>query len=300
MQNLVSKINKKNENTSDRPVVKSELWLGTELLKQAGFSDTLENHFKLVDRLGHDMICLPVCENIAVKPNLGYRYFQCDEIKRARRMGTEFVAAVVDGPFQELVNQLGLMEVLTGLVRNRQEILCIFEKEHKKILDLINRCLDQGAHTVVIADDLAADRALLIRPADVEMLCGPFYEQAVSMIHGAGAWAFYHCCGKITQLVPQIKTWQFDGLAAVQHRANDLVALHEMLGQDFVIMAGIDAELLDSDSPQSSVLNEFQRIVKTLVLKEALVLSTGCGLYSGDFLERMENIYSIADRCMGA
>lgn len=298
MQNLVSKINKNINNNSVHCVAKSELWLGTQFLKQGGLTDTLDNHFRMVERLGHGMICLPVCENISNKPNLGYRYFQCKDLKEARLAGTEFVAAVVDGPFQELVNQMGLMEVLTGMVRNREEMVRVFEQKHEEILDLIKRCLDQGAHTVVIADDLAADRALLIRPADVEMLCGPFYDRAIPMIHSADAWAFFHCCGNITQLVPQIKAWEFDGLAAMQHRANDLVALYEMLGPNIVIMAGIEAELLDLDSPPEDVVNEFQRIIKSLAPVDCLILSSGCGLYSGDFFKRIQKIYSIADNCL--
>jgi hypothetical protein len=35
---------------------KWEVWLGTDLLKQVGFSDTLENHFRMVDRLDQEMI----------------------------------------------------------------------------------------------------------------------------------------------------------------------------------------------------------------------------------------------------
>ena len=120
------------------------------------------------------------------------------------------------------------------------------ETAQVKVLDLISRCLDQRSYAVVIADDLAADQETLLSPKDIELLCAPFYTRAVPAIHRANALAFLHSCGKITQLIPLIKAWQLDGLASVQHRTNDLIALHKELGSQHVIMAGIDAELLES------------------------------------------------------
>jgi hypothetical protein len=278
-----------------RPLPRGELWLGTECLSRAGFTDTLENHFRLVAQLGQDMICLPVADDISDKPAVGYRYFEYTGLKAAARHSDRFVTAVLDGPFQELVNRMGLRGVLTAWVRKRQEMMRVYEMEQAKVLDLAHRCLDQGVHALVIADDFAADQGPFISPADIEILCTPFYTQAVTAIHEASASAFLHSCGNLTLLIPLIKRWRLDGLAATQHRAIDLTTLHQAFDSKLTVMAGIEADLLESDFPPAGALNEFERIVGTLAPLGGLILSSCCGLYSGDFLSRIEKIYAIAD-----
>ncbi len=278
------------------PIPRAELWLGTDLLKQAGFDDTLKNHIQLVKELGQDMICLPVTDNPSEKPNLGYRYFRPAELKTAVQTSDKLVAAVVDGPFQELVNRLGLLEVLKRWGRNRDKIINTCASIQETVLDSILRCLDQGIHAIVIADDLAADQALLICPKDIDMLLTPFYERAVSTIHKADAHVFFHSCGKITQLIPLIKKWQIDGLAAAQHRTNDLVALHQTLESKVVIMAGIEAENLASESLDKNMQRDFEYIITSLSPLGGLILCSGSGLYNGGFLERIKKIYALADR----
>lgn len=276
------------------PVPKGEVWLGTDLLKQAGYADTLENHLLLAKELGQDMVCLPVTDDRGKPPTMGYRYFHCTELEQAVQAGNLFVMAVIDGPFQELVTQRGLMELLTGWFRNQEEIMTAYGREKEKILELITCSMAQGIHGVVITDDWAGDQGPLISPADIGRLCSPFYSQAVKEIHQAKGYAFLHACGKIAPMINLIKAWDFDGLAAVQHRANNLVALGRALGPGRVIMAGIDAHLLGSDSSQAALI-EFQCLFKDLASKGGFILSSSCGLYEGEFLGRIKKIYALAD-----
>lgn len=90
------------------------------------------------------------------------------------------------------------------------------------------------------------------------------------------------------------KSWNLDGLAAVQHGANDLIGLHQSMGPNRVIMAGIDAELLESD-PSLTDLSEFQRIINSFKTTGGLILSSACGLYNGRFLGPVNTLYHMAD-----
>jgi hypothetical protein len=294
MQSPVDRIEKLATGQAIYPVPRGELWMGTEVMKRAGFTDTLENHFRLAELLGQDMVCLSVADDTVDKPNQGYRYFQCSDLKDAARNSDRFLAAVVDGPFQALVNRMGLMGFLTEWIPRRKDVARAYEVEQVKSLDLIRRCLDRGVHAVVMTDDFAADNAPYISPSDIETLCSDFYHQAVSAIHGADAFAFLHSCGNITRLAPLIKAWQLDGLSAVQHRSNDLISLHRLLDSQVILMAGIEGDLLESN-PTPDKLNEFEQIVGTLAPLGGLILSSCCGLYSGDFLGRLKEIYAIAD-----
>ncbi|MFA5903423.1 MAG: uroporphyrinogen decarboxylase family protein [Desulfobacula sp.] len=276
-------------------IPRAELWLGTGFLNRAGLSDTLDNHIRMIRQLGQDMICLPVSVDPADKPDLGYRYFHYMDLGRAGYSYGGPVTAVVDGPFQELVNRLGLMSVLTGWIRNREEMVKAFETETVKAFDLIARSLDQGAKAVVIADDLASEESLLISPKDIDEFLTPFYIRAVDLVHSANALAFLHSCGNIMPLSQLLKRWSIDGLASVQNGVNDLVYLKKFFGPDFVIMAGIEAELLETDTPEPVVVKRFETILKSFVPVGGLILCSSCGLYKEEFFDRLPKIYAMAD-----
>lgn len=281
-----------------RTLSKGELWLGTEVLARAGFDDSVDNHLRLADQLGHDVVCFPVTMETAQKQGLGYRYFSWAALQTAIGTANQMVAAVVDGPFQELVTERGLAAVATDWFRQRRELRSAYASKQIQILELIRQCLEQGVGLVVIADDLATQQGPLFSSNDIKLLCGEFYTRATKLIHAAKAKAFWHCCGKITSLAPLLKNWRLDGLAAVQHHANNLLTLDKALDGSLVLMAGIENELLDTDPPSQTAVGALKRIITTLAPTGRLILSSGCGLYRGDYLTRIKKIYAMVDELL--
>ncbi len=282
---------------SSRPRVrmpKGEVWMGTDFLAQAGFSDTLDNHSRLAHELGMDMICLPTADTMVCKPALGYRYFRPLDIRTAVRSGHLPVVAVVDGPLQEMVNQAGLMETLTHWIRDRKKFMEVYTLEQEKILAVVAQCLDMGAHALVITDDMASERGTMISPGDIDTMCTGFYARAVEMVHRAGRHLLLHSCGKITGLVTLFDRWKIDGLAAVQHGPNNLVELQHKL-PDCIIMAGIDADLLEPETPPGPE-EDFLNTIALLRPSGGLILCSACGLYKRHHFDRIKRIYALAEK----
>ena len=302
--NLKDKIKKDSENKirkiiGNKPrftIPKGELWLGTEFLKQAELDDTPENHLLMAKELSHNMVCFPVTDGKSKKPDLGYRYFHLSEIKHTCQSSNLSVAAVIDGPFQELVNQMGLMDFLTQFAHDKQSILTAYDVIKKDVLTLIAKSLALGIQAVVITDDFASDQGPFINPKEIDRLCTPFYSKAVNLIHKADCCSLLHSCGKLTQLAKLFKSWKVDGLAAIQHGPNDLTDLWKTLGSNKIIMAGIDATMIEYDTPTLEAQKEFQQVLDFAASTGSLILSSSCGLYSGAFLNRIRKIYAIADK----
>ncbi|OGR11098.1 MAG: hypothetical protein A2097_08130 [Desulfobacula sp. GWF2_41_7] len=275
------------------PVPKGEVWMGTDFLAQAGLSDTLDNHSRLAHELGMDLICLPVADDARYQPVLGYRYFKPSDIRTAVRSGHHLVVAVVDGPLQKQVSHAGLMETLTSWIRDRKKFMEAYTAEQEKILAMVDQCLEMGAHALVITDDMASEQGTMISPGDIDIMCTGFYTRAVEMVHEAGRHILLHSCGKITGLLPLLDSWKIDGLAAVQHRPNNLVELqHKLPGR--IIMAGIDANLLEQKS-LVGMEDDFLKIIALLKHSGGLVLCSACGLYKGYHIDRIKKIYALAD-----
>ncbi len=277
-------------------IPKGELWLGKDLFRKANLEDNLEGHLELIKRLGQDLICLPLSHDISMNNALGYRRFSLKELKEASRMSHLFLAAVIDGPFQRLTEKKGLMKILTRWKRERHEIAKEYEKERIEVDILITRCLELSVDSVIIADDLAGESSTFVDPHEIQDLFSSFYIQAVSKIHRGRSYALFHSCGNIKGLVPKLLSFGFDGLAAIQHRTNDLIGLKEKYGSNLTLMAGIDAEILEAGQISLSSLKEFEKLLKYLASQGGFILSSSSGLFSGEFFEKIEELYRIADK----
>jgi len=289
MQNSVVRVKNLLKNSCRNSVPKGEVWVGSAFLKSAGLEDTLENHFCLAAQLGHDMVCLPLSEKPERNSSLGYRYFEPRELSSDFRDRTLFLSAVIDGPFQRMVNQRGLMEVLMGWTQDKASTLTAYAEERKTALELIDQCLEKAVDAIIFADDLAGEQAPFINPLELDTVCTPFYMQAVSSIRKAGVLVLLHCCGNLQQLIPLMKSWNLDGLAAIQVSHNDLGLLDKEIGG--ILIAGIEATLLEKDTPSPDEMEALKRFVAHYAAQERLILSSNCGLYRPDFWGRLQRIY---------
>ncbi len=276
-------------------LLKGELWLGRDLLKRAGLEDNLKGHLKMIDLLGQDILCLPISRERSFRNTLGYRYYNLGELEEAIKLRAFNSMVLIDGPFQRLVEKVGLMKILTQWKREKNEFLKELEKEEKEILMLINYCLELSVDAVIIADDLAGENSTLVNPKDIDEIFSQFYIRAVSEIHQGKSYALFHSCGNIRLIIPQLVLYGFDGLAGIQHRSNDLIAIKEKYGPTLKLMAGIDSEIIEVKELSSQALKEYERIIRSLVRGGGFILSSSTGLYSGDFLERIKELYRIAD-----
>jgi hypothetical protein len=279
-------------------VPRGELWLGKDLLKMANLEDNLRGHVELIKRLGQDILCLPLSNDLSMTNASGYRYFSLKELEEASRTRDLFLIALIDGPFQTLAGKKGLMKILTTWKRERKEVSSEYERERVEVDILIKRCLELSVDAIVIADDLAGERSLFVDPNDIQDLFSPFYIQTISEIHSKNSYALFHSCGNIMILIPQLVSYGFDGLAAIQHRANDLISIKEKYGSSLTLMAGIDAEILEGGEISLSGLKEYERIIRFLAQGGGFIICSSSGLYSGDFLERIQELYRIADDCL--
>jgi hypothetical protein len=60
-------------------------------------------------------------------------------------------------------------------------------------------------------------------------------------------------------------------------------------------MAGIEAEVLEARELSLSTAAEFERLVQSLASGGGFILCSSSGLYVGDFLTRVQELYRIAD-----
>jgi len=274
---------------------RAELWLASSLLERAGLEDTPAGHAALRRRLGMDALFLPVAETPRLALDLGYRYFGPETVMETATTQNMPLGLVLDGPVQRLADRKGLMPLMTDWMRDEAGIRKALEAEAEAVLGLLDSCRSSGAAVAILTDDLAGDRGTYFHPDQIaEYLDGP-YRLIVNASRRLGAPVLLHSCGDFSRLLPWLGSCGFEGLAAVQTRVLDPAEAGKALGEDFYLLAGIEAEQLQADSFSESEARRFKAGLERLTRSGRLMLCSSAGLYSPGFLERLERLYGLAD-----
>lgn len=270
---------------------RGELWIGTRVFEELGLPDDLDAHLRLCQEVGMDFLSLPVGSS-EMSPSEN-RLFGPADIEKATQSDL-FVVAVIDGPWQRLVNKRGLRSTLAAVGRSTSAVKRMLEQEAKDMSTLISMCTEQGASAVVVADDLAYNRSTFFSPALLRELLIPFYVDFVERIHRKHAYAIFHSDGNITSIVPDLISAKFDGLSC-QVECMDLVSFKSSYGARLALLAGLSCKLLNMDSLTTRQRQRFVRQIQNLSKEGGLVLSSSSGLHSARMLLNAERLYQLVD-----
>lgn len=299
MSRAIERVRAAFDHHDQQTLVRGELWVGKRPFQEFRIDDSLAGHLSLRNRLGMDLLFLPVSVPDFSFSSMDYQRFSVAEIEEAVKISDLFVAVIADGPFQRLVEKRGLLPLLTELKDDEKAVAGRFEEEAADMAVLLKQCLELNVGAVVVADDLAFQHSTYISPGDSEKLLGPLYFDAVAGIHAGGAYALFHSCGNITALLPQLVACGFDGLAACQTQCLDLVSLKRVYGSQLTFLSGMDADILEAESLTASQKKEFVNRLISLAQGGGFILSSSCGLYSRKSLQRLQELYGIAEEHLG-
>lgn len=283
-----------------RNLVRAELWLGRSPFQEFQLDDSLEGHLSLRHRLGMDILFLPLSVPGFSASPMDYRRFSVAEVEEAVKISDLFVAVILDGPFQRLVDKQGLIPLLAGFKDDKEAVSRRFDEEAADLEVILKQCLELNVGAVVVADDLAYQQSTYMSPDAYEKLLGPLYSNVVAEIHTKGAYALFHSCGNITGLLSQLVAYGFDGLAACQDQCLDLVSVKKLYGDRLTFLAGMDADVLEVESLTAARKKEFGRRLKLLAKGGGFILSSSCGLNSLNSLQRLQELYHVAEEYVGS
>ena len=273
---------------------RGELWIGTVVFEERQVEDDVDAHLRLCREMGMDLISLPV--GGPQGSPWEYRLFSPADIEKAARSDL-FVVAVLSGPFQRVVDKRGLPSALADVGRDTDEIREALRDEAQEVGCLIDMCTERGADAVVIAEDLAYNRATFFNPTVFRQLIHPFYRGLVDKVHRHSAYAILHSDGNISRIVPDIVSSGFDGLSC-QEECMDLLTLKRTYGTQLTLLAGLSCELLDASSLTARRKQRFIERIASLSEGGGLILSSSSGLHSSRMLRNARRLYHLADEAL--
>ena len=133
-----------------------------------------------------------------------------------------FVMALIDGLFWRNEDPLSFEEFILGISRGKERVRDLIRIKTERALNWIRRCLDEGAHGVIVGDDLAYNRGPFISPKDLGEWIFPGLREMAELIREGGGIAFLHSCGNLSRVLDQILSSGFDGLHGLATSAGNV------------------------------------------------------------------------------
>jgi len=153
----------------------------------------------------------------------------------------------------------------------------VFGFENAVIAQLGGRGFD-GAH---FSDDWGSQCGLLISPELWRSFYKPRYKEQFALAHAMGLDVWFHCCGQIWDILPDLIEVGVDVLNVSQPNIFDLEKLGREFGGKTCFMCPVSYQTTSLNGTREEIFNEVKSLVENL------------GRFNGGFVGYMEEYHSI-------
>ena len=199
-------------------------------------------------------------------PGLGQRADILDRVAVAREDNPDryLVATTYLGVFERLRCLRGAENLLTDLYLHPEELATLRDAIAQENADQIRGAGARGADAVLLADDYGTQQAMLISPKHWRLFFRDCYTQLVDAIHKQGMHAWFHSCGHIRPIIPDLIEIGFDLLHPLQPSSMDLAEIAGTFRGQICFGGGIDVQALLPVAKPEEVENEIRHLIDLL------------------------------------
>jgi uroporphyrinogen decarboxylase len=279
-----------NRQHSDQ-IPKGELCIGDDLVGEIMRCGTVgfEERAAFAGELGLDLVCLapdyPAGKSIPERLD--------DAIPDLGKWVAEtplFTFALLDGAFGWGMQTLGYADFLTLPQRSPASLQELLERVERLNIDLIKRLIGRGIDGIILAEDIAYQRGLLVNP---QILREYFFPSLTGQVREAAAHVpvFFHSDGNYAEVIPDLIRCGFRGLQCFERSAGMApLQLREQYPELCVWGTMEVADLEQADNPVH--LDKLLSEIHALASGGGFILGTTCGLFQGINLNGLAAIYN--------
>lgn len=252
-----------------------------------------EDKFAFVDRLGLDLYCIhpdsfPTPSRAIPDPEA----IHWPDLDAWIHRTDLFIFSVLDGPFGWGMRSLGFKEFIVLPVRSPDAAADFVKKVERLNLEWIRRLADRGIDGVILADDMAYSRGLLVAPETLREFFFPSLQRQVEEAALRGLPAFFHSDGNLLEILPDLVRVGFRGLHCLDpHSGMDVHRLKEQWGEGLCLWGHLVPEDLHHTGNFAN-LPALAESLKSLGAGGGFILGTTSGLFPGIDVEALERVYA--------
>lgn len=182
--------------------------------------------------------------------------------------------------WQRAVALRGFEQMLMDLVINKEfahALFSIIVEFNKAIFEQYLKKVGKYIDVIRLADDLASQNSLLMSPETYREMLKPYHQDLINFIKSrTDAKVFFHSCGNIYPLIPDLIEIGVDILNPVQVAARDMsdtARLKEEFGDKICFWGAIDTQHVLPFGSEEEVVAEVKRRLKDLAPGGGYVLA---------------------------
>jgi len=164
------------------------------------------------------------------------------------------------GPFERAWTLRGFTEILTDMIAEPAFCEDLFEAILHHQMDMIEHLVTLDIDAVLFSDDWGQQNGLIMGPDLWRRYLKPRMAKMIGRVHEAGKKAVLHCCGCVTEILPEIIDMGLDCLESVQPEAMDVFELKRIYGRDIAFWGGGPSQSLIPFGPPEEIQHRFKRL----------------------------------------
>ena len=212
-------------------------------------------------------------------------------VGKAQALGLA-AGAVVNGPWQRWLNEVGGQEAMLQLAREsdllRQGLATAAKRAGQEIADW----QATGIDLILLADDIAYAVGPYMSLHQLERFLLPHYRNLAACGAAAGISVGFHSDGCVDLLLPGLRQAGFR-FFSLEPEGTDPLRAWDALGKKWPLFSGLPANWL---MPGGFYPNREGGMLREWLSAGPLVLSSACGLYHAEAAPALREIYRWLDR----
>lgn len=197
-------------------------------------------------------------------------------LQRLRKETDLFVVALIGGPYSYGVELLGFENFLLATLTHKKEVKNLMEIITEFYAEVGKRCVEKGAHMVIIGDDLAYNQGTFLSPESLRELVFPYLSQEVEEIKKSKKIpVFLHSDGNLNKVMGDIVSCGFDGLHSLQPSSRmEIGRIKREYGERICLWGNIDLDWLLPFGSQEEVKKVVEETIKVASPGGGYILGT--------------------------
>jgi uroporphyrinogen decarboxylase len=157
----------------------------------------------------------------------------------------------------------GFCDLMEDLYINRDKVEELADLVFGVENDIIRQMKDYGFDGVSLWDDWGTQENLLIRPELWREVFKPRYKQQVELAHKCGLDVFFHTCGYVYDIIPDLIEVGFDMLNLGQPDVNGIERVGENFGGKICFASPVSYQTTGLSGTKEEIYDEVKRLVES-------------------------------------
>lgn len=263
----------------DRPP-KGEILISPEIVKVFRCSDLQD----VLAYLNTDLVVLPI-----ERPKMN------SSLWKVWAKTGYFIFGLLQGPITYLVSKLGWYQFSRLLIKKPDETQEVMHNFIQSSVKSAVAALDAGCEGIIVADDLAGDRGLLISPSHLEKNYFPLIAELLQGIGSRHVPCVFHSDGAIMDIIVHLRKAGFWGIHGLQPSVGIKASSFYGKGlEDWVFWGNFDFEGQAKLKSVKEVEDEVANLFREWASFPGYIFGSSGGLYKGLSPEAIKAAYDVA------